>query len=223
VSGRQFELFEDFCGASVSSNQVRTSSGVWTVSGNGTPVATMQSGAADTPGILRLSTSAGVGDTALLALGNSEGFIESQQIELLEFRVRAISTVNFSYEIGIAPIIDVGMGTVGHFVRSDNSDNHLHSVCQQGGADNLDLGVRDGNSVWFTMRMYPANGGFQSRRFAATGSSATAGADHSSNTMTSGTACALGIAIKTIAGGAKHLEIDYIRLRSVELARGGYG
>lgn len=73
--------------------------------------------------------------------------------------------------------------------------------------------------------MFPTNNTAKDKtlRYDASGSSATAGADHLSNPITSGTACALGFAIKNTTGAVKSLELDYVRLVSTRLTRGAYG
>lgn len=98
-------------------------------------------------------------------------------------------------------------------------------MSQQGGTNDISSTVLGNTSNFRSLRIEnPNTNPSPSYVYDATSHTAqVTSVAHSSNLVTSGTGLQVAITIETVSALAVTLEIDYVKIRTVELARGGYG
>lgn len=221
---RSYGFTEDFVGAVVDGDNLITSSGVWQLSGTGTPSMSVQAGDAGAPGILRIVQSAGANHSAFLRLGSADiGSIDD--VESFEIRYRWVTNAiagKMYFGLAGGAFDDTGFASPSrHFEVTATDDGR--SVSQQGGTDYQPLGAAILDTAFHTVTIdNPNSNPSASALYAATGHTAAETASHTTNLVTSGTVVGLVLIVAcTNPAAGKTLEVDCIKLKLREIDRGG--
>lgn len=215
---KRFELDEDFVGAQVIGSVLYTKSGLWTISGVGTEVVSLQAGELDAPGILRLATGTSSGDTCQIEFGSAP-IVSASRIIDFTLRLRCSHTTSISvlsglFETSLSPVADTG-----RWLFFDTAlDASYQSITSQTTDEIIDTGVAGSTS-------------FRTIRFKSTGDGNLAGIEifdddgvalfrdvHTAE-FVDNAAVSFGIRVQTLTAASRYVEIDRWTLKTTELSR----